>query len=87
MFVTQDKVVIAGPRDLYDEETAVASFSQNDKRFSLQQEHTEGKHGSLLKIVDRTTGEEISSIELTFMPTFDGMITAQDKIFMTTSDG
>jgi outer membrane protein assembly factor BamB len=87
MFVTKDKVVIAGPRDLYDEETAVASFNQNDKRFSLQQEHMEGKHGSLLKVIDKTNGEEVHSAELAFMPTFDGMITAEGKIFMTTSDG
>ena len=87
MFVTQDKVVIAGPRDLYDEETAVASFNQNDNRFSLQEEHMEGKHGSLLKIIDKASGNETCSVELEFMPTFDSMITAEGKIFMTTSDG
>ena len=41
----------------------------------------------LRDLIDKTNGEEISSVELAFMPTFDGMITAEGMIFMTTSDG
>ena len=47
----------------------------------------EGEHGSLLNVIDKTNGKEISSVELAFMPTFDGMVTADGKVFMTASDG
>ena len=75
------------PRDLYDEEKAVAAFRTNDGIFSTQQEHMEGKHGSLLKVINKHDGKEISSVELPYMPTWDGMITANGKVYMTTSDG
>jgi len=87
MFVTDDTLVLSGPRDLYDEEKAVAAFKTNDGIFSTQQEHMEGKHGSLLKVINKHDGKEISSVELPYMPTWDGMITANGKVYMTTSDG
>ena len=87
MFVTDNTLVIAGPRDLYDEEEAVAGFTTNDQRFTLQQEHMEGKHGALLKIIEKSTGRELSSMEIQSMPVFDGMILAGGRILMSTVDG
>jgi len=90
MFVTDDALIVCGPRDLYDEQKAVTRGSAlytNDPRIALQQEHAEGKHGSLLKVFDKMTGKEISSIEIDDMPTWEGMITARGNIFMTTVNG
>ena len=87
MFVTDNTLVVAGPRDLYDEEKAVAGFRMNDQRFTLQQEHMEGKHGALLKIFDKSAGRELLSMNLQSMPVFDGMITAGGKVYMSTADG
>ena len=47
----------------------------------------EGKHGSLLKIFDKKTGQEINSTELDDMPTWDGMIFAENKIYLSTENG
>lgn len=85
LFVTEDTLFICGPRDLYDEETI--SLNGDQKLFALQQEHAEGKHGSLLKLIDKNDGKEISTMELSDMPTWDGMITAGGKVFMTTVSG
>ena len=90
MFVTDDALFVCGPRDLYDEEKAVTGgsrLSTLDPRIALQQEHAEGRHGSLLKVFDKKTGRETSSIEIDDMPTWDGMIAAEGKIFMTTVNG
>jgi len=90
MFVTEDVLFVCGPRDLYDEEKAVApgsSLSTGDPRLALQQEHAEGRHGSVLKVFDKRNGKEISSLEVDDMPTWDGMITAEGKIVMTTVNG
>ena len=90
MFVTEDALYVCGPRDLYDEQQAVAQtshFSTTDPRLALQQEHAEGKHGSIIKVFDKETGREISSLEIDDMPSWDGMITVGDKIVMTTVNG
>ena len=90
MLVTEDALLVCGPRDLYDEDRAVgrgSQFTTQDPRLALQQEHAEGKHGSLLKVFDKKTGRETCSIEIDDMPTWDGMIAAQGRIFMTTVNG
>jgi len=90
LFVTENALVVCGPRDLYDEEKAVARgshFTTDDPRLALQQEHSEGKHGAILKVFDKKTGQEIGSVEVDDMPTWDGMIYAQGKIVMTTVNG
>jgi len=90
IFVTEEALFVCGPRDLYDEDKAVApgsSLSTGDPQLALQQEHTEGRHGSVLKVFDKRSGKEISSLELDDMPTWDGMITAEGKIVMTTVNG
>jgi len=90
MFVTDNTLVVCGPRDLYDEEKAVtrgSSLHTTDPLLALQQEHAEGKHGSILKVFDKKTGKEISSIEIDDMSAWEGMITARGNIFMTTVNG
>jgi outer membrane protein assembly factor BamB len=90
MFVTEDALYVCGPRDLYDEQQAVTRGSHlitTDPRLALQQEHAEGKHGSILKVFDKETGREISSLEIDDMPSWDGMITAEGNIVMTTVNG
>jgi len=88
MFVTDDALMIAGPRDLYHEEQVISKgLAEGDQVFALQEEHMEGRHGGLLQVIDKRDGSTIASIELPFMPTWDGMITAHGRIYMTTSDG
>lgn len=62
-------------------------FTTNNQRFALQQEHMEGKHGALLKILDKSGGRDLSSMEIQSMPVFDGMILAAGRVYMSTVDG
>ena len=90
MFVTEGALVVCGPRDLYDEEKGVSlenPLSTDDPRLALQQAHAEGKHGSLVKVFDKRTGQEIGSKDIDELPVFDGMICAQGKVIMTTVNG
>ena len=88
MFVTDNALVVAGPRDLYHEEKVIsAGLLENDEVFARQQELMEGKHGSLLKVMDKANGDELHSVELKHSPTWDGLIAANGYMFMTTTDG
>ena len=88
MFVTDSTLVVAGPRDLYHEEEVIsAGLLENDEIFALQQEHMEGKYGSLLKVIDKNQGNELHTMELDQTPTWDGVITAGGRIYMTTTEG
>ncbi len=90
MFVTDDTLVVCGPRDLYDEGKGVSRenplFTDNP-RLALQQAHAEGKHGALLKVFDKRSGQEVGSMDIDELPVFDGMICAQGKIIMSTVNG
>jgi outer membrane protein assembly factor BamB len=86
MFVTDKAVYTAGNRDLYNE-TRLSNTPAEAKQFKLQQEHWEGRHGSLLIAVDKNTGKTLHTVELPVLPTWDGMVAADGKIFMTTTDG
>ena len=90
MFVTDNALVVCGPRDLYDEQKGVSlenPLTTDNPSLALQQAHAEGKHGSLLKVFDKRTGEAIVSMAIDDLPIFDGMICAQGKIIMTTVNG
>jgi outer membrane protein assembly factor BamB len=87
MFVTDDLLAVCGPRDLYDEQSELGKMDTQDPRLALQQEHFEGRHGALLKFFDKQTGSEVASLEIDDMPSWDGMIAAEGKVFMTTVQG
>jgi outer membrane protein assembly factor BamB/SAM-dependent methyltransferase len=62
----------AGLPDVIDPEDPLASF--------------EGRNGSLLNVYSANDGSLLKSISLTSVPTFDGMIAANGRIYMATND-
>jgi hypothetical protein len=64
---------LAGPPDIIDQDDPYGAF--------------EGRKGGLLWAVSTTDGSKIAEYELQTPPVFDGLIAAQQELFITTTDG
>jgi outer membrane protein assembly factor BamB len=84
-----DTLFAAGPPDIVDEEDAFYALDEEDVRRKLaeQSEVMRGKEGGLLWAVSAGSGKRLGELKLDSLPTWDGMIASQGKLFMTTIDG
>ncbi|MFZ5831217.1 MAG: PQQ-binding-like beta-propeller repeat protein [Planctomycetota bacterium] len=91
MVLAGDQLVVAGPPDLIDEEKALQGLAVGDEEtlrtLAAQDAALEGAQGSLLYVVSSTDGKKIAELKLDGLPTWDGMIVADGKLIMTTTDG
>lgn len=75
MVKTSDKLFIAGPPDIFDENDA-------DPLAAL-----EGRKGGLLWAVSAKDGSKLAEYDLDFPPAFDGMIAARGSIYISDIKG
>ena len=91
MVLANDTIFLAGPPDNTDEEDTFQRIIDRDKtvdaELAEQDAALQGKHGGILLAVDKITGKQLSSITLQELPTWDGMASANGKIFITTEKG
>jgi outer membrane protein assembly factor BamB len=73
MTLAAERLFVAGPPDVLDEKDPMASF--------------EGRMGGLLRVYDADAGEHSREYKLTAPPVFDGMIAADGKLLIATTDG
>jgi hypothetical protein len=73
LLVGSDKLYLAGVRDEVDEEDPWAHF--------------DGRKGGLITIHSKEDGKLIRQIELTSPPVFDGLASADKKLFISCRDG
>jgi hypothetical protein len=73
MVLASNKLVVCGPPDLVKEGDPMAAF--------------EGRLGSELWTISAADGTTVSQQKLDEMPLFDGMIAAENRLFMCTDDG
>ena len=57
------------------------------KKLAEQSAAFQGKRGSLLVAVSRNDGRKLASYRLDFVPRFDGLIAANEKLYLSTLDG
>ena len=85
------QVYVAGPLDLMDEEDAFARISARDPEIDallrLQDDALEGRIGGRLLVVDAQSGDVVRSEDLGTLPAWDGLATANGRLFLTTTDG
>ena len=85
------RLFIVGPPDIIDEEATFTQLAEDDpavQQLLAQQDAVlEGEEGSRLLVVNTATGEADQQIGLDTLPTWDGLIGANGKLFMTTLDG
>ncbi|MCP4548408.1 MAG: PQQ-binding-like beta-propeller repeat protein [bacterium] len=100
MVASKQKLLVAGPEDISDE--GLFSFTEarnaSNNRQALtdasstsdlkeQAEVWNGKGGATLLTISKQNGKTLSSHHLDSLPVFDGMIVADGKVFVATTEG
>jgi outer membrane protein assembly factor BamB len=89
MVKADNKLFIAGPPDVVDEEVAFDRVGdpELDKRLAAQDAAMLGKRGALLWAVSSEDGKKLSELKLESLPAFDGLIAAGGQLFLVTENG
>lgn len=91
MALANNRLVIAGPPDLINEEETFAELTNNSESIQpllkAQDEALNGSRGGVIQVVSTTTGKTIAKYETKSLPVWDGIITAYNRIYMSTTDG
>jgi outer membrane protein assembly factor BamB len=91
MVVGKGMIAVAGPPDLVDSEKALEGLAVRDREMVSQLERQDaalaGGEGGLLRILSTADGSHIFDTATDFLPVWDGMIAAGDRLFVTTTDG
>lgn len=86
-----DVIFIAGPPDLIDEEETFQKLADKDPyvhvQLAQQNDAFDGKLGSRLQAISATDGKTLFEYHLNSLPTWDGMATANGKLYVSTSGG
>ncbi len=91
MLLAGDKLFIAGPPDLVDEEDSFSRIVNKDdtvkKQLIAQDAALRGEQGSILQVISTTEGKRLANYKLTSIPTWDSFSAAQGKLYFSTIDG
>jgi hypothetical protein len=91
MILAGDTLFIAGPLDTIDEEETFKRLAQKEDEvqqvLAEQDDALEGKIGGRLLAIDGRSGQVSQSLDLGTLPTWDGMASANGKLFLSTLDG
>ena len=77
-----DTIYVAGPEDVLEETNRM-----NPLHAQEQVERWEGKHGSVLLAISAIDGTQKATTRLNAIPAFDGLISAQGCLYLTSTDG
>jgi hypothetical protein len=91
MVLSGNKLFIAGPLDIIDEEKTFKQLSERDPEvqslLAKQDDAMEGKFSGKLLTVDCDTSTVENQIDLGTLPAWDGMAGANGNLFLSTTDG
>jgi hypothetical protein len=91
MVKANDKLFIAGPPDLIDEEETFQRTMARDPNLASQlvqqDEALSGKSGGLMRVVAAADGSTLAEYKLDTLPAWDGMAAANGRLFLSTTDG
>jgi len=84
-----DTLFLAGPPDVLDETKLHGRLLQPAvvERILRQQDAMDGKLGGIMWAVSAKDGTKLSEQKLISPPVFDGLIAANEKLLMSTTDG
>jgi outer membrane protein assembly factor BamB len=89
MVLANNRLFIAGPRDVADEKALWGR--SNEKVFqtamAAQAQWLEGAKGGVMQVFDKKTGKKLKEYKLDSLPTFDGLIASEGKLYMITNKG
>ncbi len=91
MLLADKTLFVVGPPDLMDEEETFVKLTEGDeevqKIIAAQDAALEGSNGAILWAVDADTGKQLAKLEIDSLPVWDGMAAAEEKLFLSTTDG
>jgi len=89
MVLAGNRLFMAGPPDILDEEEAYHRPYDSDilKQLVAQDEALTGRQGGRLLVVDAGTGKQLARYHLDSPPTWDGMAAVDHRVFVTTTAG
>jgi len=91
MALAGDTLLVAGPRDLQNEEESFKRLAQNDpevlKLLQEQDDCLEGKNGSVLLTFSVRDGSIRQELQLSHLPVWDGLAVAGNLVYISTADG
>ncbi len=89
MVLAGGTLFVAGPPDVVDEQQASSRIDDPNVRRSLIEQAAafNGKRGALLLAVSTADGKKLAQYDLDSPPVFDGMIGANERLYMTTTNG
>jgi outer membrane protein assembly factor BamB len=89
MVLAKDKLFIAGPKDIVDEEKAFYNPKDETIQQKLIEQKTalEGRSGGLLFVVSASDGQKACEYELESVPVWDGMAAANNRLYIATNSG
>ncbi|UCD27788.1 MAG: PQQ-binding-like beta-propeller repeat protein, partial [Planctomycetota bacterium] len=89
MILSGKTLFIAGPPDLVDEEEAFSRVYEREAQAKLVEQNAalEGEKGAYLWTVSAADGKKLNEYQLDALPVFDGMAAANERLYMSTTDG
>ena len=89
MVIADRTLFISGPPDFVDEEEIQKHFTDSMAQANLhkQVDALEGKEGGMLWAIDAENGSVLSQYRINSPPVWDGLIAADNKLFMASMDG
>ena len=89
MVLAEQTIFIAGPPDVVDEEQGIRDFADPEiqKKLIEQRDVLDGKKGSLLLAVSASDDGKLAEHKLDSLPVWDGMAAANERLYMSTTDG
>jgi hypothetical protein len=91
MALADRQLVIVGPPDIINEHETFARLSARDTEvnelLNRQNSALSGEQGSKLLVIDSDLGEVRIELSLDTLPVWDGLASADGKLYLTTTDG
>jgi outer membrane protein assembly factor BamB len=89
MVLAGGTLFVAGPPDLLDEQQAFRRINEPEIMQNLEDQSSsyKGEKGAILMVVSAANGKILTRFDLDNPPVFDGLIAADNRLFMTTTNG
>ncbi len=89
MVLANDRLFVAGPRDVVDEKRMWGRSNEESFRRKMQEQadRLKGKYGGLMQVFSRKDGKKLAQHKLDYLPAFDGLIAADGRLYMVTESG
>jgi len=82
-----DKLIVAGPRKLYDEKDAIQKMEQASTAGKIAAQAESWNTAADLLVISAADGKVIKTVRFDFAPVWDGIAVAEKALFVSGTDG